>query len=135
MATRTFDVATNWLLVRALLEDPVVDVQYLFIASPLRQMLLDHAVALGEPPELVERASAVLVQPGDALPHDDHLHLRIYCPPGDRALGCFDRGPQRWLKKDWKYAASRPRSAPPLPAISLAPGPMCQLPALALIAR
>src|SRR5688572_20696167 len=32
-----FDVPRNWSLVRALLEDPVVDVQYLFIYEPLEQ--------------------------------------------------------------------------------------------------
>jgi penicillin-insensitive murein endopeptidase len=135
MPVRVFDVATNWLLTRALLEDPVVEVQFLFVSAPLREKLLEHAVALGEPAELVERARALLVQPGDSLPHDDHLHLRIYCPAGDRALGCFDRGPQRWLKKDWKYVASRPRPSAVEPAVQLAPGPMCRLPALAVIAR
>jgi penicillin-insensitive murein endopeptidase len=129
-AGRVFDVERNWLLVRAILEDPVSDVQYLFISAPLRQRLLDHATASGEPPELVARAAAVLAQPADSLPHDDHLHLRIYCPAGDRSLGCKDRGPQRWLKKTWKYATTQrlPATSPTatldaLPAI----GPMCRL--------
>ena len=37
------------------------------------------------------------------MPHDDHLHLRIYCAADDRAYGCVDRGPTRWWKKRWKY--------------------------------
>ncbi len=102
-----FDVARNWLLVRALLEDPVVDVQHLFISAPLRQLLLDHAERAGEPKELVERARLVMQQPVDALPHDDHLHLRIFCPVSDRALGCRDRGPLRWFKKTYKYLTAR----------------------------
>jgi penicillin-insensitive murein endopeptidase len=102
-----FDVVREWLLVRALLEDPVVDVQHLFISAPLRQMLLDHATQLGEPKELVERARLVLQQPIDALPHDDHLHLRIFCPVSDRVLGCRDRGPLRWFKKTYKYLTAR----------------------------
>ena len=102
-----FDVVREWLLVRALLEDPGVDVQHLFISAPLRQMLLDHAEELGEPRELVERARLVLQQPVDALPHDDHLHVRIFCPVSDRALGCRDRGPLRWFKKTYKYLTAR----------------------------
>jgi penicillin-insensitive murein DD-endopeptidase len=98
-----FDTPRNWLLVRALVEDPVVDVQYLFISTPLKQMLLAHARSIGEPQDLIARADAVLQQPGDSLPHDDHLHLRIYCPTSDRGLGCRDRGPLRWHKKLWKY--------------------------------
>ena len=136
MPVRSFDVASNWLLVRALLEDPEVDVQFLFVSTPLRQKLIDHALALGEPVELVARASAVLVQPGDSLPHDDHLHLRIYCPASDRALGCFDRGPQRWYKKDWKYVVARPRATAVVePMVQLAPATLCRLPAMGLIAR
>jgi penicillin-insensitive murein endopeptidase len=100
---RHFDVARNWMLVRALVEDQGADVQFLFISSALRQMLLDYARNLGEPPDLVERAEAVLLQPGDAPPHDDHLHVRIYCPASDRAFGCHERGPMRWFKKGYKY--------------------------------
>lgn len=103
---RVFDVDRNWLLVRALLEDPVSQVQFLFIYEPLKQKLLEHAAAIGEPDDLRERAAAVMQQPGDSLPHDDHLHVRIYCSAEDRSLGCRDRGPQRWLKKGWKYAAT-----------------------------
>src|SRR5262249_46169576 len=129
---RRFDVARNWLLVRALLDDPAVEVQFLFISTGLRQMLLDHAVALGEPADLVERAAAVLLQPGDAPPHDDHLHVRIYCPASDRTLGCRDRGPYRWLKKGYKYLAAR---TPPLPPpVAAAPPPLCRLLALGVLA-
>jgi penicillin-insensitive murein endopeptidase len=122
---RRFDVARNWLLVRALVEDPAVEVQFLFISAGLRRALLDHAAALGEPADLLERAGAVLLQPGDAPPHDDHLHVRIYCPASDRALGCRDRGPVRWLKKEWKYAAAH-AAIPPAMVAPFAP-PFCRL--------
>ena len=42
-------------------------------------------------------------QPSDAEVHDDHMHVRLYCAPGDRSLGCVDKGPVRWWKKMWKY--------------------------------
>src|SRR5262249_60207634 len=47
---RHFDVARNWLLVRALIEDPAVDVQFLFLSTGLRQKLLDYPTEKGEPP-------------------------------------------------------------------------------------
>jgi penicillin-insensitive murein DD-endopeptidase len=135
-AGRLFDVPRNWLLVRALVEDPGAEVQFLFLSSGLRQLLLDHAVEVGEPTELVARAAALMQQPGDSLPHDDHLHLRIFCPAGDRTLGCRDRGPVRWLKKDWKYVAKRRApEAPPVAFPHPAPGPMCRLVAESVLAR
>jgi penicillin-insensitive murein endopeptidase len=102
-----FDTPRNWALVRALLEDSAVDVQFLFIYEPLKQLLLAHAHEQGEPEELIARAAELLHQPGDSLPHDDHLHVRIYCAADDRTLGCRDRGPLRWFKKSYKYLQSR----------------------------
>ncbi len=102
---RRFDVARNWALVRALLEDPYIEVQYLFIYNHLRELLLQHAHDIAEDPELIARATDLLRQPGDSLPHDDHLHLRIFCAADDRPFGCADRGPVRWWKKRYKYMA------------------------------
>jgi penicillin-insensitive murein endopeptidase len=131
---RRFDTARNWLLVRALLEDPVVEVQFLFVSTWLRQKLLDHAAAIGEPADLVERAEAVLLQPGDAPPHDDHLHVRIYCPASDRSLGCRDRGPLRWTKKGFKYAQLRAAVTATLAMELPRVRPFCQLLARSLVA-
>lgn len=100
---RRFDVARNWALVRALLEDPGVEIQYLFVHSNLRRAMLQHAHAVGDDADLVDRADALLRQPGDSLPHDDHLHVRIYCSAADRPYGCRDQGPVRWWKKRYKY--------------------------------
>jgi penicillin-insensitive murein endopeptidase len=123
-----FDVAKNWALVRTLLEDPGVDVQYLFVSSPLRQMLLDHAAAQGEPKPLVDRAAAVMTQPAEALPHDDHFHLRIYCAKNDLELGCKDRGPLRWFKKTYKYLRDRALvDEQPEPALAELGRPFCRL--------
>ena len=103
----TFDTARNWVLVKALLTAPGVDIQYLFISEGLKQLLLTHATALGEPLELIEKADEILHQPEDSAPHDDHLHMRIHCPVGDRAIGCYEQGPMRWLKKGYKYPIVR----------------------------
>jgi penicillin-insensitive murein endopeptidase len=127
-----FHTARNWALVRALLEDPDGDVQFLFVAHHLRKLLLDYAAAQGEPADLVERAEAVLLQPGDSLPHDDHLHVRIYCPASDLALGCRERGPLRWLKKGYKYATERMKET--LADAPSALRPFCQLVGAGLVA-
>jgi hypothetical protein len=67
-----------------------------------------------------------LHQPGDSAPHDDHLHLRIYCSQNDRPLGCVDRGPVRWWKKRYKYMApAHPVDVAPLLA-KLAVGPFAR---------
>jgi len=94
-----FDIPLNWALVRALLTDTsaAADVQWLFISVPLRQLLLEHAAAQGEDPELIRRAEKVLLQPRGSSPHNDHLHLRVYCTIDDRLDGCRDYGPT-W---DW----------------------------------
>jgi len=98
-----FDIARNWLLVRALIENPIAPVQYMFIADPLKQLMLDHARLASEPEALIQKASFLLHQPGDALPHDDHMHVRIFCAASDRMHGCSDRGALYWTKKDYKY--------------------------------
>jgi len=108
-----FDDAANWLVIKALLENPIAEVQYVFISDDLKQRLLDHATATGERRELIERASYLLHQPSDSQPHDDHMHVRIYCSPTDRSLGCLDFGVMRWEKKDYKYEQRPARVAVP----------------------
>ena len=100
-----FDTARNWAFVRALLTDEEVEVQWIFIQRALGALLLRAATEAGEDPALVARAAFILHEPTDSEPHDDHMHVRLYCDPADRALGCADRGPVRWLKKSWKYLA------------------------------
>jgi murein endopeptidase len=85
---RRFDAQRNWLLVRALLEDREVEVQWMFISRPLRQLLLEEARRRKEPAHLIKRAEQVLHQPTDSRPHDDHFHVRIRCTPEERASGC-----------------------------------------------
>ena len=100
-----FDTPRNWALVKALLRNPVTPVEYVFIAEHLRARLLAYALEIGEDTDLVLEAEEVLRQPSDSLPHDDHMHVRIYCPGTDLALGCAELGPLRWFKKNYKYAA------------------------------
>jgi penicillin-insensitive murein endopeptidase len=98
-----FDGPRNWALVKAMLTNPEVEVQWIFVEPGIAQLLLAEAERQGEPRELVDLARALLHQPNDSAPHDDHMHVRLYCDPSDRIFGCSDRGPRRWLKKHWKY--------------------------------
>ncbi len=98
-----FDVAANWYLVAALLDNPVAEVQYIFIQDDLKQLLLDFAGMSGATPSLIARASHTLMQPGDSAPHNDHMHVRIFCPKSDMRYGCVDFGRLRWHKRDYKY--------------------------------
>lgn len=95
-----FDAPRNWALVAALLEDPEVEVQWIFIASHLRDALLDEARAIDARPELIERATSVLAQPSDSSPHAEHYHLRVYCSAEERLAGCLDAGPYHpWVHR------------------------------------
>jgi murein endopeptidase len=108
-----FDAAANWYLVKALLSCPNrPDIQHLFIASWLREAVLRYAKDKKEPKELIAQAANVLAQPHGALPHDDHLHIRIGCSADDQTEGCLD--------------ASRA----PLDAVGRAPGVIARLGAL-----
>jgi penicillin-insensitive murein endopeptidase len=107
-----FDARRNWAFVRALLSDPESEVQWIFIHRALAAALLQEATKEGEDPALVARASFIMKQPSDAEVHDDHMHVRLYCAPADRRLGCVDKGPVRWWKKMWKYM-SVPYGRPP----------------------
>ena len=78
-----FDDARNWALVAAIVGDGHARVTHLFVATPIRERLLAYAAKIGAPPSLRSRASEVLAQPHGALPHDDHFHVRISCPPGN----------------------------------------------------
>ena len=101
-----FDVDRNWLLVRALLLAPDANVQWLFVARWLEALLVEHALARGEDPELVWHAETVLLQPGDSAPHDDHIHARIACLPEEAVAGCLGGGPY------WDWLAPLPELLP-----------------------
>ena len=100
------DVDRSWHFVKALLTTPGVDVQWLFVASWVEALIIEHARARGEPDELVHRAESVLLQPGDSAPHADHFHLRIACTPEELVAGCAGGGPR------WPWLAPSPQLAP-----------------------
>jgi penicillin-insensitive murein endopeptidase len=122
-----FDVARNWELVKALLTAPEAEVQYIFVYEPLALLMLDHARASGEADSVVELARSAMTQPGDAAPHDDHFHVRIFCSEADAGMGCVDRGTRMATRKK----AVSPTALPEPLRTALAPMPAM----LALVGR
>jgi penicillin-insensitive murein endopeptidase len=109
-----FDDAKNWALVAALVEDAKARVTHLFVASPLRARLLAYAEHVGAPPAVRVRAAEVMQQPHGALPHDDHFHVRIACPP--QMTGCVENpAPRLRASGATRMAAraARPRGTEP----------------------
>jgi len=86
------DVPRTWIVVKALLEYPRAQVQYLFIAGGLKTLLLAHAREIGESPALIERAAATMRTPVGSAPHNDHMHLRVHCSERDVLGGCRHTG-------------------------------------------
>jgi len=93
-----FDSARNWTLVEGFVRDPQVQVQWIFVAQHLKDMMLAYAREEGVDATVLERAKRVLLQPRGAAPHDDHFHVRIYCSEHERLQGCLNNGSiHRWV--------------------------------------
>jgi hypothetical protein len=87
-----FDATRTWLVVKALITSPHAEVQYLFLSHSLKELVMTHAANSGEKLALLERASQLMRQPGRTSPHNDHLHLRIFCSDRDVRGGCVNTG-------------------------------------------
>lgn len=92
------DVERQWLLTKALLENPDANVQWIFVSEPVEALIIEYARARGEDADLVFRALSVMKQPTNGLPHDDHFHVRTACLPDEALAGCEGGGPYwAWL--------------------------------------
>ena len=69
---------------------PARGAQSYFISRPLRQRLIAYALKLPAFKKYVTEVSALLKQPEDAEPHDDHFHVRVSCPNGQSEI-CHER--------------------------------------------
>jgi penicillin-insensitive murein DD-endopeptidase len=83
-----FDDARNWALVSSLVNDPHARITYIFVATPIRARLLAYAERIGAPLATRSHAAELMAQPRGSLPHDDHFHVRIGCPPD--STGCIE---------------------------------------------
>jgi penicillin-insensitive murein endopeptidase len=92
------DVQRQWLLAKALLEDPEARIQWIFVSDVVQAKLLEWALARGDSPETIRRACEVMAQPSPGGVHDDHFHVRTSCSPDEVVEGCEAVGPRRpWL--------------------------------------
>lgn len=103
-----FDAPRNWALVEGLIEADSATLQYIFISNPLKRLLLKEARKQGASRQVIQKASVLLHQPGGALPHDNHFHLRIYCSETDVVSGCVDVG--RKVNGYQSHAGARKRT-------------------------
>lgn len=95
------DVEREWLLVKELLQNEEIGVQFMFVSHEVEALLVDYALARGEDLNLIWHAETVLLQPGDSTPHADHIHLRIACTPEEAVAGCEGGGPLwEWLPNE-----------------------------------
>lgn len=93
----TVDIPRTWQLVKQLVTAPEAPVQFIFMYEPIAARLLERAAKLGESGIVIARARMALYQPGRRAPHDDHMHVRVYCSNADRRYGCVDSGPMELL--------------------------------------
>jgi penicillin-insensitive murein endopeptidase len=75
-----FDDRRNWLLVESWVKDRRAGLAHVFVSDPLRARLLRFARMHPRHAPFVDKAAALLQQPENGEPHDDHFHVRISCP-------------------------------------------------------
>jgi penicillin-insensitive murein endopeptidase len=104
----TLDLPRNWAFLRALIESKHAELQNIYLAEHLRNLLLAHARGIDAPAATIERFEALTCQP--SYPHDDHFHFRFFCTPEDIAGGCRDSMPiYPWQRQRLAEAGTRPR--------------------------
>jgi len=93
-----FDVEREWLLIKALIEDPQARIQWIFISDTVHATLVEWALARGDSIETIRRAHELMLEPHPGGVHDDHIHVRTACAPEETVTGCEPSGPRRaWL--------------------------------------
>jgi penicillin-insensitive murein endopeptidase len=88
-----FDVPRNWAFLRAMIEYPNAQIQYLFVYQPLADLMLEYAGTQDVPEAIMERARDILSGEHRSGRHDNHFHVRIHCPAGDD--GCVNNESRR----------------------------------------
>lgn len=109
---RFFDVARNWELVKALITDPEVGVERIFVSERIERWIVKHARALGEDRELVARAQRLMLRPSDSDPHHDHMHVRIACSEDDISEGRCRPNAKRRKNGKWRRRVRCPKKKP-----------------------
>lgn len=102
------DVPRTWAFVAALLADEGVQIQQIYVVEHIRTMLLAHAKSTKADPAIMSRFGDVTCQP--RFPHDDHMHIRVFCTAQDIAAGCNDVAPIY----PWQRALLKSQGAAPV---------------------
>lgn len=106
----TIDLPRTWAFLQALVLDDAIAVHRIFVVEHVRTSLLEHARAKGAPKAAIDRFADLTCQP--AFPHDDHMHIRVFCTPEDIALGCEDAPPiYPWHAERLSRAGTRAKLA------------------------
>ena len=101
------DVERTWAFVAALLADEHAEVQRILIVEHLRERLLEEARRAETAPAVVQRFAEITCQP--RFPHDDHMHIRVFCSAEDLGAGCQDTPPLfPWRKQELAAAGVKP---------------------------
>jgi penicillin-insensitive murein endopeptidase len=85
------DAPRTWRFVQAMLQGDGERVQRIFLVEHVRRMLLAQAERAHAPADVRERFADLTCQPD--TPHDDHMHVRVFCSPEDIGKGCLDKPP------------------------------------------
>jgi penicillin-insensitive murein endopeptidase len=85
------DAPRTWRFAAELVRRLGDDLQRIFIVEHVRAMLLAQAARDATEPAIVARFEAVTCQP--STPHDDHMHVRLFCSAEDMGRGCLDKPP------------------------------------------
>jgi penicillin-insensitive murein endopeptidase len=105
------DLPRTWAFVAALLADEQLQLQQIYVVEHVRTLLLAQARREKAPAEIVQRFADVTCQP--RFPHDDHMHIRVFCTPDDIAGGCNDVAPiYPWQRAFLKSQGSAPVAPP-----------------------
>ncbi len=108
----SLDLARTWRFVQAMIEDEDAAVQRIFIAEHLRTLLLEEAARAGASAATIDLFGTLACQPG--FPHDDHLHIRVFCSPDDIDRGCTDTAPiYPWRRKALAASGRSPKKPGP----------------------
>lgn len=117
-----FDLARNWALVESLTADPRARVSHIFVSEPLKQQLIAWAKSHAISRRAIDRVEMVMMQPHHSLPHDDHFHVRISCPPSSHecielAKGALTSRPRiaRRLGPHFAHKPDALKTPPPKP--------------------
>jgi penicillin-insensitive murein endopeptidase len=110
---RYFDLKRNWSLIRHLMLDTEVEVEFIFVSGRVKRWLLRYATELEESQELIKKVTRLLHVPKGTGGHNDHMHVRITCSADDieegRCRTASARKPRRASK--WHRIMACPAGA------------------------